>query len=370
MTQPVRIAVIGCGNISDIYFKNLATFEGVRVVACADLDLARAQATASRYNLARAGSLEDTLGDPEVDLVLNLTTPDAHASVGLAALEAGKHVYNEKPLALALEDANRMLELAQTRGLRIGCAPDTFLGGGLQTCRRLIEEGAIGVPVAASAFMTCPGHESWHPNPAFYYQPGAGPMFDMGPYYLTALVSLLGPVRRVTGQTRASFPERTITSQPRNGEKITVNTPTHVTGLMEFEQGAQGTIITSFDVWAAKLPFLEIYGSEGSLSLPDPNTFGGPVRLFTKEEKVWKDILLTHAFTENSRGLGVADMAQAIRTNRPHRASGELARHVLEVMHGFLASSDQGRHIEIQSRPSIPAPLREGSDEPHLIGAS
>jgi predicted dehydrogenase len=369
MIQPIRIAVVGCGNISDIYFKNLATFEAARVVACADLDLARAQATASRYGLERSGSLEEVLKDPEVDLLLNLTTPDAHASVALAALEAGKHVYNEKPLALALEDANRMLELAQAKGLRVGCAPDTFLGGGLQTCRQLIDEGAIGVPVAASAFMTCPGHESWHPNPAFYYQPGAGPMFDMGPYYLTALVSLLGPVRRVAGQARISFPERTITSQPRHGEKITVNTPTHVTGLMEFEQGVQGTIITSFDVWAANLPFLEIYGSLGSLSLPDPNTFGGPVKLFTKAEKVWKDVPVTRAFTENSRGLGVADMAEAIRNDRPHRANGELARHVLEVMHGFLTSSQEGHHIEIQSRPIRPAALRAGSDEPHLIGA-
>jgi predicted dehydrogenase len=369
MTQAIRIAVVGCGNISDIYFRNLARFEGVEVVACADLDLDRARSTAERYGLARAGSLEEILRDPEVDLVLNLTTPEAHASVALAALRAGKHVYNEKPLALELSDAKRMLELAQSRGLRVGCAPDTFLGGGVQTCIQLIDQGAIGVPVAASAFMTCPGHESWHPNPAFYYQPGAGPMFDMGPYYLTTLVSLLGPVKRVTGQARISFPERTITSQPKNGEKITVNTPTHVTGLMDFEGGAQGTIITSFDVWAAKLPFIEIYGSEGSLSLPDPNTFGGPVRLLTRVEKVWKDVPVAQAFTENSRGLGVTDMALGIRDDREHRASGDLALHVLEIMQGFLSSSRLGRHIEIQTRPARPAPLRSGSGEPRLIGA-
>jgi predicted dehydrogenase len=358
MTQAIRVAIVGCGNISDIYFQNLAKFEAVRVVACADLDLARAQATASKYGIARAGTLSDMLNDPDIDLILNLTTPDAHASVALAALQAGKHVYNEKPLALELKDAITMLELATSKNLRVGGAPDTFLGGGLQTCRQLIDDGAIGIPLAASAFMTCPGHESWHPNPAFYYQPGAGPMFDMGPYYLTALVSLLGSVRRVTGQARVSFTERTITSQPKYGEKISVNTPTHVTGLLEFENGVQGTIITSFDVWAANLPFIEIYGSEGSLSLPDPNTFGGAVKLFSKDEKIWKDIPITRSYTENSRGLGVADMAHGIQTDQPHRASGELALHVLEVMHGFLESSHLGRHIKINSQCDRPAPLQ------------
>ena len=366
MTQATRVAVVGCGNISDIYFQNLAKFQVVQVVACADLDLARAQATALKYGIARAGTVEEILNDPNIDLILNLTTPDAHASVALAALKAGKHVYNEKPLALELSDAREMLELAGAKNLRLGGAPDTFLGGGLQTCRQLIDDGAIGTPLAASAFMTCPGHESWHPNPAFYYQPGAGPMFDMGPYYLTALVSLLGSVQRVTGQARASFSERTITSQPQYGEKITVNTPTHVTGLLEFENGVQGTMMTSFDVWAANLPFIEIYGSEGSLSLPDPNTFGGPIQLLKRGETIWRDVPITRGHTENSRGLGAIDLALGIREHRPHRANGELALHVLEVMHGFLESSKQQRHISIQSQPSRPEALRVESE---LIGA-
>jgi predicted dehydrogenase len=367
MIEPIRIAVVGCGNISEIYFKNLTQSHAVSVIACADLDLARAQATATKHNLPKSGSLGDVLHDPEVDLILNLTTPDAHASVALAALEAGKHVYNEKPLALALEDARQMLELARVKGLRVGCAPDTFLGGGLQTCRELIDTGAIGVPVAATAFMTTPGHERWHPNPTFYYQPGAGPMFDMGPYYLTALVNMLGPIRSLTGNARVSFPERTITSQPKHGEKITVNTPTHITGLLEFAQGAQGTIITSFDVHGTHLPHLEIYGSEGSLSLPDPNTFGGPIKLLRRNEPTWQDVPITRGHTENSRGLGVIDMALGIREHRPHRANGELALHVLEVMHGFLQSSTQQRHISIQSQPSRPEALEVESE---LIGAS
>jgi predicted dehydrogenase len=367
MTKPIRIAVVGCGNISEIYFKNLTRSRAVSLIACADLDVARAQATAAKHKLPKSGSLEEILHNPEVDLILNLTTPDAHASVALAALEAGKHVYNEKPLALALEDAGQMLELARVKGLRVGGAPDTFLGGGLQTCRELIDAGAIGVPVAATAFMTTPGHERWHPNPAFYYQPGAGPMFDMGPYYLTALISLLGPVRSVAGQARVSFPERTITSQPKHGEKIAVNTPTHVSGLLEFEQGTQGTIITSFDVQGTHLPHLEIYGSEGSLSLPDPNTFGGPIKLLRRGENTWQDMPITRPFTENSRGLGVIDMALGIREQQPHRASGELALHVLEVMYGFLQSSTQQRHIAMQSRCSRPAAF---TVESSLIGAS
>lgn len=366
MTEPIRIAVVGCGNISEIYFKNLTRSRAVTVIACADLDLPRAEAAAAKHNLPKSGSLEDVLRDSDVELILNLTTPDAHASVALAALEAGKHVYNEKPLALALEDARQMLELARAKGLRVGCAPDTFLGGGLQTCRELIDAGAIGEPVAATAFMTTPGHERWHPNPAFYYQPGAGPMFDMGPYYLTALISLLGPVRSLTGQARVSFPERTITSQPKHGEKITVNTPTHVTGLLEFAQGTQGTIITSFDVHGTHLPHLEVYGSEGSLSLPDPNTFGGPIQLLKRGETTWRDVPITRGHTENSRGLGVIDLALGIREHRPHRANGELALHVLEVMHGFLESSKQQRHISIQSQPSRPEALRVESE---LIGA-
>jgi len=367
MTNPMCLAVVGCGNISDIYFQNLTRSRAVKVIACADLDLARAESTARKYGLPKFGSLEDVLRDPEVELILNLTTPDAHASVALAALEAGKHVYNEKPLALTLEDARQMLELARVKGLRVGAAPDTFLGGGLQTCRDLIDSGAIGVPMAATAFMAIPGHEGWHPNPAFYYQPGVGPMFDMGPYYLTALINLLGPVRSVAGRARISFAERTITSAARYGEKIVVNTPTHVSGLLDFAQGTQGTLITSFDVQAAHLPHLEIYGSEGSLSLPDPNTFGGPIQLFRRGEPTWQDVPMAHGYTENSRGLGVADMALSIREGRPHRASGELALHVLEVMHGVLESSTQERHIRIQSRPERPETL---STAPNLIGAS
>src|SRR5262249_6114053 len=234
------------------------------------------------------------LGNPDIEIVLNLTIPLAHAGVCTEALEAGKHVYVEKPLAVSFVDGDRLMRLAKDRGIRVGAAPDTFMGGGLQTCRMLIDDGAIGQPVAATAFMLCHGHESWHPDPAFYYHHGGGPMFDMGPYYLTALVSLLGPVKRVTGSTRVTFPERTITSQPKHGEIIKVEVPTHVAGVLDFASGTIATIVTSFDVWSAEVPRIEIYGTHGTLSLPDPNTFGGPVRLRKSGEKDWTDVQITH----------------------------------------------------------------------------
>ncbi|MCL6559353.1 MAG: Gfo/Idh/MocA family oxidoreductase [Firmicutes bacterium] len=250
----------------------------------------------------------------------------------------------------------------------VGCAPDTFLGGGLQTCRKLIDDGWIGTPVAATAFMTCHGHESWHPDPEFYYQVGGGPMLDMGSYYLTALVTMLGPVSRVTGLARASFPERIITSQPKYGKIIKVEVPTHVTGVMEFKSGALATIITSFDIWAARLPYIEIYGSEGTLGVPDPNTFSGPVYIRRKDRDDWMEVPLTHGYVENSRGIGVADMALALCTGRKQRASMELAYHVLEIMHAIHDASREGRHIVIESSCERPEPLPMGLAAGELDG--
>lgn len=354
---PVNVGVIGCGNISGIYLEAGQKFDILNIVACADIELARAEAQAAKYGIPRACSVAELLADPTIELVINLTIPAAHGDVALAALEAGKSVYNEKPLAIERADAQRMLALAAEKGLRVGCAPDTFLGGGLQTCRALIDAGVIGMPVAATAFMMSHGPEGWHPNPDFFYQRGAGPMFDMGPYYLTALVSLLGPVQRVTGSARVSFAERKITSQPLSGTMIKVNTPTYVAGLLEFASGPVATLITSFDVWHAELPRIEIYGSLGTLSVPDPNTFGGPVRVRLAGEQAWHEGEITHGYTANSRGLGVADMAYGLRTGRAHRASGALAYHVLDLMHAFHDASREGKHIDVRSGCPQPAPL-------------
>jgi predicted dehydrogenase len=299
--------------------------------------------------------------------MINLTTPDVHAEIGLVALRAGKSVYNEKPLAIGREDGRRLLAEAEARGLRVGCAPDTFLGGGLQTCRQLIDAGEIGAPVAATGLMFIQGPEAWHPDSGFLYRVGAGPLFDIGPYYLTALISLLGPIRRVTGSARITYPERTIGSGPKQGQTIPVETPTHVASILDFASGPVATLVTSFDVAVSAGAALNLYdvggalpeiqGTTGTLSLPEPNTFGGPVRVRRLGEPGWREIPLTHAHTGNERGLGVADLAYALRTGRPHRANGELAYHVLDVMHAVLEASSSGRHIDLTSTCGRPAAL-------------
>ncbi len=358
--KPVKVGLVGSGYISGIYLENSKILRSIDVVACADLMIERAEARAEEYGVPKACSTEEIMSDPEIEIVLNLTTPDGHHGVAKQAIEAGKSVYNEKPLSIDLADGKELVDLAKENKVLIGGAPDTFLGGGIQTCRKLIDDGWIGKPVAVTAFMTCPGHESWHPDPGFYYKKGGGPMFDMGPYYLTALVNLVGPIKQVKASTKITFDERTITSEPRNGTKIKVEVPTHVTGIMDFHNQATGVIITSFDVWGAQLPHIEVYGTHGSLSVPDPNTFGGPVKVYLPEDKEWKDVPLSHGYTTNSRGLGVADMAYALRSGRPHRANGDVTYHVLEAMHAFHEASDSERTVKMLSTVERPAPLPMG----------
>lgn len=353
----MNVGIIGCGTISSIYLQAPEKFALLRMVACADLIPEVAQAKARQYGVPKVALVDELLSDPEIELVLNLTVPAAHTEIGLAALAAGKAVYSEKPLGINREQGKALLETGRARQRMIGCAPDTFLGGGLQTCIKLINDGAIGVPIGATAFMLCHGHESWHPAPDFYYQPGGGPMFDMGPYYLTALIAMLGPVRRVTGSTRITFPERVVTSQPNPGKVIKVQTPTHIAGVLDFANGAIGTIITSFDVWSHRLPHIEVYGTEGTLIAPDPNGFGGPVYVRGPQERAWREVPHTHSHTENSRGIGVADMAHAMRTGQTPRASGELAYHVLDIMEAIHDASREERHITLSSTCQRPAPL-------------
>ncbi len=360
MNLPAQVGIIGCGNVNRAYQSAAPRLGAIRYAACADIRREAAESLAAQHNIPRVLSVEEMLADPAIDIILNLTIPGAHYEIAMAALAAGKHVYSEKPLSLTFAEGEALVVEANKRGLRVGNAPDTFLGAGIQTCRQLIDDGAIGRPVAATAFMMSRGHEGWHPSPEFYYKAGGGPMFDMGPYYLTALVALLGSVKRVTGSTQISRAQRTITSQPLAGQVITVDVPTHVVGVLDFAIGAVGTIITSFDVQASVLPRIEIYGTEGTLSVPDPNTFGGPVRLRRAGEEEWQEIPLTHANPEQSRGLGVADLAQAAVSGRPHRANGELALHVLEIMETIHTASDEGRHITLRSRCERPAPFPPG----------
>ena len=356
----LKTGIIGCGNISSVYFEAGRKFEAFDVTACADMIPERARAKAAEYDGVEACTVASLLDDPSIEIVINLTIPGAHGEIALAALEHGKSVYTEKPMAIRKEDGRALLDLAGKTGKLVGGAPDTFMGAGIQTCRKLIDDGWIGEPVAATAFMLSPGHERWHPDPGFFYKPGGGPMLDMGPYYVTALVNLLGPVARLTGATRVTHPERTITSEPLYGEKIKVEVPTHLAGLLEFESGPIGTIVTSFDVWHHELPRIEIYGSEGSLSVPDPNSFGGPVKLRRGSAETWTEMPLSHGYEEQNRGVGVADMVYALRSGRAHRASGELTYHVLDVMLSIEESSGSGRRVTLESSCSRPAPLPLG----------
>lgn len=353
--NPIKVGVIGCGNISSIYLENARRFDSFEIVAVADIQEARAKQQAEKYNVKRVLSVEEIIADAEVELILNLTIPSVHAEIAKKALEAGKHVYGEKPLTATLEQGREVLQLAQEKGLFVGNAPDTFLGGAHQTARHLIDSGEIGTPVSATAFMMNHGHEHWHPDPAFYYEVGAGPMFDMGPYYLTALVHMIGPAKRVTASTGVAQKTRVISSQPKAGEKIEVKTPTQINGIIDFENGAIASIITSFDTWYHRLPFIEVYGTKGSLSVPDPNHFGGDVHLRTEGDREWRVVPSRFEHEDNSRGIGLADMATAIQEGRSIRPSGELAFHVLEMMHGFHYASEKGTHYELTSTCEQPA---------------
>ncbi len=357
---PVKVGVVGCGNVSRVYLENMHSLSALEIAACADLVPERAITLAVDHRIPSVCTVDEILADPAIEIVLNLTTPQSHAGMALAALRAGKSVYNEKPLAVTREDGRKVLDLARSKNLRVGAAPDTFLGAGYQTARKLIDEGAIGTPVAATAFMLCHGPETWHPDPAFFYKNGGGPLMDMGPYYLTALIHLLGPVRRVSASARATFAERTVSSEPKRGQRIRVDVPTHVAGLLEFANGSIATLVTSFDVWHASVPQLEVYGSEGSLGLPDPNAFGGPVLLRKAADAGWTEVPLAFEYVENWRGLGLADMAHAMTTGRAHRASGELAWHVLDIMHGLLESAESAKHVELSSTCDRPAPMPSG----------
>ena len=357
--KKIKVAIIGLGKISSIYLENLSnTFnDRVQLVGVVDLIEERAREVAQKYELKMYADVAELLSDKDVDLVLNLTTPQSHFELCKQILEADKSVYVEKPLSLTVEEASSLVLLAQEKNLLLGSAPDTFLGAGIQTCRKLIDDGWIGRPVAATACMMNHGHESWHPDPEFYYKNGGGPLFDMGPYYITALVNLLGPVDSVCAFAKKSFETRTITSEPKKGMVIDVEVDTHIAGLLHFDNGCTATLLTSFDVHHHSLPCIEIYGTRGSLKVPDPNTFGGPVLFCPQGKKEYQEIPLLFDYAENSRGFGVADMAQALEEERAVRPSGELALHVVDVMSSLLLSSEQKKQISITYRTERPTAL-------------
>ncbi len=382
-TAVFNVGVLGIGDISDVYINNLKKFgDIVKVVACAGRNLAKAKAKAALHGIPRAYANSDQLlADPDIDIILNLTVPGVHAELNLAALNAGKHLYTEKPLAGTFADSQKIIDLARQKDLYVGSAPDTFLGGRLQCCRKVMDDGLIGDIVGAGAFIVSHGTESFHPNPEFFYKPGAGPLLDIGPYYIVALLALLGPVTYCSAMSSRASTTRTISSAPLSGTTIEVEVDTHVTGTLEFASGAIGTFITSFDVWDSELPRIEIYGTRGTLCIKDvdpldgPNLFGGKLLLRTEANARWKDmprqstadsewieLPCEHPFNstshaENSRGIGLIDMAFAIRQQREERASGAMALHSLELMEGLLWSAKARQFCELKTTFKRPQAL-------------
>lgn len=347
---PLRVGLVGAGNISRAYFETFQRIpDEVRLVRIADVDLARA-AEAGAAQGVPGGSVDELLADPEVDLVLNLTIPAAHAEVATRSLEAGKHVYGEKPLAVTVAEAQTVLALARERGRWVGCAPDTVLGTGIQTARMAVDEGRIGRPVAASATMAIAGHEAWHPNPDFYYAPGGGPLYDMGPYYLHALITLLGPVARVSASASRPVSERVIASGPREGERVPVLTDTHITGLLEHADGAITTLTMSFDTVGTRAVPIEVHGVEGSLLVPDPNHFDGDTSLKRRGED-WMTLPVSAGYVGSSRGYGLLDYHRTAAGEVP-RADAGIAFHALQIMETMMTSAVEGRRLDIVT-PSV-----------------
>lgn len=373
--SPLRVGIVGAGNISAIYCENLSKFPSTELVAISDLDAARAKAQADKYGI-EARSVDGLIDSSDIDLVLNITIPKAHGEVALRVLQAGKHVYNEKPLAISREECQQMLRLASSKGLRIGCAPDTFLGAAHQRVRKLLDDGVIGVPVAVHGYMTSRGVESWHPNPEFFYKPGAGPMLDMGPYYLTAFVNMFGAIQRLASMTRTTFPERTITSEPFKGQVIKVETPTTFVTALQFANGVIGQLTASFDTHSFPgQPNIVVYGSEGTMIVPDPNSFNGwnetSGRIIVRRGNGDEEVFVSDCpFKNNSRGLGILDIAHAIAEGRDHRASGALAFHVLDAMLAGIESSEESKFIVPSTQPSRPELIgdNEFPEERELMG--
>jgi predicted dehydrogenase len=364
--EPFGVAVVGCGNISKQYLKNLAGFPDVRVLFCADVDLERAKAQASAYDVPAAGSVQQALDHPGVQLVVNLTIPAAHAEVASAAIAAGKHVWNEKPLAPDTAAGRALLEQAAKAGVRVGCAPDTVLGAGLQSARRLIASGAIGTPISALTLLQGPGPESWHPDPEFLFAKGAGPLFDLGPYYLSVLATLFGPVTRVAAVGRRARATRVIGSGPRAGTEFSVEVPTYTSALAEYAGGQAATMLFSWDSPLQRSGFVEITGTDATLAVPDPNQFDGDLRVRRANDREWTVVASKGAAA--GRGSGVVDMVRAIERGEPHRASGEMALHVLEMMTAIERSACTGAFEPVESVFDVPDALTEDWD-PYVRGA-
>ncbi|MGR9428609.1 Gfo/Idh/MocA family protein [Rhizobium leguminosarum] len=367
MTKELGVGIIGCGNISTTYFSLAPLFKGLKVLACADINAQAAEARAKEYGV-KAQTIDALLVNDEIDVVVNLTIPDAHFRVSKTILEAGKHVYSEKPLVLSLEEGEELRRIAKQKNLAVGCAPDTFLGGAHQLARKFIDDGGIGRVTSGACYVMSPGMEMWHPNPDFFFLPGGGPILDLGPYYIANLINLIGPVKRVGGMTSMASPTRTITSEPRNGEIIPVKTPTTIQALLEFVNGATVTLTASWDVWSHRHANMELYGTDGSLYVPDPNFFGGTVEASGRDKDIKPLEAWEHPFGKinqenpngaraNYRTAGLADMVMALIEGRDARCSLDRTLHGVDVMTSILKSGEEGRFIDLTTTCTQPAAL-------------
>ena len=365
--KPVKTGIIGCGMISEIYLKNCCdTFRITNVVACADLDMQKAKEKAEKFGI-EACTVDEILSNKEIEAIINLTVPVAHAEISKKILIAGKHAYSEKPLAIELSDGEELKGVSEKTGLCLGAAPDTFLGGGIQSAKKLIDDGLIGDPITVNAFLMTRGPENFHPNPDFFYQYGGGPLLDFGPYYITTMVSLLGAITKVSAFAKMTYPERVIMgNNPRKGEKIKVEIPTHYSAIFEFERGITGTMTVSFDLpypyWESKLPYIQIEGSKGSIIIPDPNKFEGPV-LLRKLNGEYEEMPLTHSFIENMRGMGFAYMLNKRSNQKDYKGNGDLALHVLDVMTGIDRSAQTGNVYSVKHKFQMPESLPQDMPE-------
>ncbi|HEX4290450.1 MAG TPA: Gfo/Idh/MocA family oxidoreductase [Trebonia sp.] len=364
--EPFGVAVVGCGNISKQYLGNLTTFPDVRVLFCADLDVDRAKAQAETYGVPESGTVQQALEHPGVQLVVNLTIPAAHAEVASAAIAAGRHVWNEKPLAPDVAAGRALLDQARAAGLRVGCAPDTVLGAGIQSARRLIASGAIGTPISALTLLQGSGPERWHPDPEFLFAKGAGPLFDLGPYYLSVLATMFGPATRVAAIGGRARGTREIGSGPRAGTEFTVEVPTYMSALAQYAGGEAASLLFSWDSPLNRSGFVEITGTEATLAVPDPNRFDGDLRVRRAGDDEWT-VIGSHGAAAG-RGSGVVDMVRAIRHGRPHRASGEIAQHVLELMTAIERSAASCDFEPVDSVFDLPEALAEDWD-PYVAAA-
>jgi predicted dehydrogenase len=371
MTKEYGVGIIGCGNISEAYFKLIPLYKNLKVVACTDINMAAAKARAGQFGV-EAQEIDAMLASPAVDVVVNLTIPEAHYPVSKKALEAGKHVYSEKPFVLSIEQGEDLRKIANAKNLRVGSAPDTYLGGSHQFARHLIDNGTVGTVMSGTAHVLGPGMEMWHPNPDFFFKPGGGPILDMGPYYVNNLVNLIGPVKRVVALANKAKQERTISNGPRTGERVPVIVMTNVHAVLEFVSGAQVALMASWDVWASRHQNMELYGTDGAIFVPDPNFFGGKVEVAgtdrePKEQEVWdhpltaKNYEFSWGTQANYRGAGLADMMVGVETGRDHRCSLDRSLHTIDVLTSILKSADEGRAVDISTTCTQPAAL--GIDE-------